>query len=84
MECGNAVIASNVGGNIEIITNQKNGILLESQRAELFTNSIIELFENSQKRKSLVNEASHSIKNYDWSEVGNLYMNIYKSLLKSE
>ena len=84
MACGTAVIASNVGGNIEIITNQKNGILLESQKAELFTNSIIELFENSQKRKSLVNEASHSIKNYDWSEVGNLYMNIYKSLLKSE
>ena len=83
MACNTAVIASHVGGNIEIIKNNKNGIILEPRKSHLFVNSINELFDNPQKRKSLVNEANKSVKKYDWSEVGILYMNIYKSLLKS-
>ena len=82
MACNTAVITTNVGGNPEIIQNNENGILLEPRKPQLFIDSINELFENEQKRKDLVNNANKSIKKYDWSEVGNLYINIYKSLLK--
>jgi len=82
MVCKTAVIASDVGGNRELITNHKNGILLEPKNTELFIKSINELFENSEKRQSMINESNQLIKNYDWSKVGNLYMDIYKNLLK--
>ena len=82
MACKTAVIASDVGGNRELITNHKNGILLEPKNAESFIKSINELFENSEKRQSMINESNQLIKNYDWSKVGNLYMDIYKNLLK--
>jgi len=82
MACETAVIASDVGGNRELITNHKNGILLEPKNTELFIKSINELFENSEKRQSMINESNQLIKNYDWSIVGNLYMDIYKNLLK--
>jgi glycosyltransferase involved in cell wall biosynthesis len=82
MACKTAIIASDVGGNRELITNHKNGILLEPKNTKLFIKSINELFENSEKRQSMINESNQLIKNYDWSKVGNLYMNIYKNLLK--
>ena len=82
MACKTAVIASDVGGNRELITNHKNGILLEPKNTELFIKSINELFENSKKQQSMIHESNQLIKNYDWSKVGNLYMDIYKNLLK--
>ena len=81
MACKTAIIASNVGGNKEIIENGITGILVEPQDIQSFVKEIIYLLNNDQFRESLVNQASKNVEKYDWNHVGNLYLNIYKSIL---
>jgi len=81
MACGTVVIVSNVGGNIELIENGINGIIKDPNDSNSFVEEIIALFDNTELRQSLENQAQNTVKKYDWNPVGNLYLNIYESVL---
>jgi glycosyltransferase involved in cell wall biosynthesis len=81
MACNTAVIASNVGGNTELIKNNINGILIELKETDSFIEQITTLLNNVELRESLENQALNIVKKYDWNQVGNLYLNIYESVL---
>ena len=81
MACGTIVIASNVGGNTELIENRVNGIIKDSNDSDSFVEEIITLFNNTELRQSLENQAQNTVKKYDWNQIGNLYLNIYEFVL---
>lgn len=81
MACNTVVIASNVGGNTELIENNINGILKDPKDSDSFTEQIITLINNPELRKSLENQAQNTVKKYDWNQIGNLYLSIYESAL---
>ncbi len=81
MACNTVVIASNVGGNTELIENGINGIIKDPNDSNSFVEEIIALFDNTELRQSLENQAQNTVKKYDWNQVGNLYLNIYESVL---
>ena len=81
MACNTVVIASNVGGNPELIENNVNGILIDSKEIDSFVKEITALLNNAQLRESLEIQALNTAKKYDWSHVGNLYVKIYESVL---
>ncbi len=82
MACKTAVIASDVGGNKEILQNNVSGILIDPHKSELIIEEIITLLGNKEKKKKLIDEAFETVKKYDWKNVGKLYLDIYESLLK--
>ena len=81
MACNTVVIASNVGGNTELIENSINGIIKDPKDSDSFVEQIMILLENTELRKSFENQALNTVKKYDWNQVGNLYLNIYESVL---
>ena len=81
MACKTAIITSNVGGNVELIENDLNGVLIDSQDTDSFVKQIITLLNNVELRKSLENQALKTVEKYDWNQVGKLYLNIYESVL---
>ena len=81
MACNTVVIASNVGGNTELIENSINGIIKDPKDSDSFVEQIMILLENTELRKSLENQALKTVEKYDWNPVGNLYLNIYESVL---
>ncbi len=81
MACNTIVIASNVGGNTELIENNINGIIIDPNDSDSFVEQIIILLENTELRKSLENQALKTVEKYDWNQVGNLYLSIYESVL---
>ena len=83
MACKTIIIASNVGGNKELIENNINGYLVESNNVESFTNKIDNVFENTELKQSIVDQAFKTVKNYDWNQVGKIYLKIYESILNS-
>ena len=82
MACGTAVISSNVGGNSELVENGVNGITIEPKDSDSFIQQITNLIDNIKLRQSLVENASLTVEKYDWKHVGNLYLEIYTSILK--
>lgn len=81
MTCRIPIIATNVGGNKEIIEHNKTGTLIEPNSSEKMLDAIFLLLSNNQNTEIMVEEAYRRVQKYDWSHVGNLYLNLYKSLL---
>ncbi len=61
MSCKTAVVASDVGGNREIITSGKNGILVPPSDDKLLAKSIISLLENENLNKKISDEARRTV-----------------------
>jgi len=82
MACKIPVIATNVGGNKEILEHGKTGILVELHSPTKILEETLDLLSNREKAASLMEEAFNKVQKYDWSHVGNLYLRIYESLLQ--
>ena len=82
MACKIPIIATNVGGNKEILEHGKTGILVELYSPTRILEETLDLLSNREKSTSLIQEAFNQVQKYDWSHVGNLYLNIYEYLLK--
>ena len=81
MGCGTCIIASNIGGNPEIIENNKTGVLIEPNNTEKLLDKISDLLTEKEKRSKMVDEGLKTIVKYDWKTVGKLYLDIYGDLL---
>jgi glycosyltransferase involved in cell wall biosynthesis len=81
MGCETCIIASNVGGNTEIIENNKTGVLVEPNNAEELVAKISYLLVENEKRSAMAANGLKTVVKYDWKQVGKLYLDIYESLL---
>jgi len=81
MACKTAIIASDVGGNSELIENNVNGIIIKPHNIDSFVEHINNLFHNKKLRKLLVDNALKTVEEYNWNKVGSLYLNVYESIL---
>jgi glycosyltransferase involved in cell wall biosynthesis len=81
MGCETCIIASNVGGNPEIIENNKTGVLVEPNNAEELVDKISYLLIENEKRSAMATNGLKTVVKYDWKQVGKLYLDIYESLL---
>lgn len=82
MACKTPIITTNIGGNNELLENNKSGIMIEPNSPQKILEKLIELLSDRQKSINLSEEAFNKVQKYDWSHVGKLYLNIYESLLQ--
>ena len=83
MACKTPVITTNLGGNIELFENNKTGILIEPKNSEELLKTIISLLNDPVKLKEISNSAFDHVQQYDWSNIGKKYLNLYEKLLHS-
>ena len=65
MACNKPIIASNIGGIADIITNNKNGLLFEVGNYEELSQKIKLLIDSSEISKNIVEENKEYSKNYN-------------------
>jgi len=74
------VIATNVGGNPELVVHQETGILVPPEDPEKLTIAINNLLDNDESRRSFANNAFEFInKNFSWDVLLEKYTNLYES-----
>lgn len=78
------VVASDVGGMKELITHNENGFLFKSEDySDLLKkiNLVIEL-DTTEKERIIRNGISHVLNNRSWTKNAEIYLDIYKSMIK--
>ena len=74
------VVATNVGGNPELVAHQETGILVPPEDPEKLMIAINNLLDNEEARKNFANNAFEFInKNFSWDVLLEKYTNLYES-----
>ncbi len=80
MACGKAVIGSKTGGIVDVITNGKNGLLVQPGDAEDLRAAMISLFTNDRERFAIGLAGRDFAMLHDWSNVAEKVETIYNEI----
>ncbi len=81
MACGVPVVASDVGGNKELVNTGSTGYLYPSNDSELLADNLLSLIGDIRKRRQFGKNARHDIeKNYSIQRMVNNYEETYQGL----
>ena len=73
------VIATDVGGNSELVKHQETGILIKSEESEQMIAEINNLLDDNEARKRYADNAFEFInKNFSWDVLLQKYINLYQ------
>ena len=81
MACNTLVVATNIGGNKELITDNETGFLVNSNSTSQIIEKINYVLSNPLKSKVITNNAFTYVKQYDWNVIGKKYLNLYQKIL---
>lgn len=79
MATGVPVVASKVGGILDIIEDGKNGLLTEPGNPEEIAKGIGRIYQDSALRRQLINNAMVELKRYDWQNIAEIVFKLYEN-----
>ena len=83
MSCGLPVVATDVRGNHDLVTNGKNGILVQARNPKKLADAILKILENRKLSEKLGNAARKTIvEKYTWDNVSSKFLKCYEQLAK--
>ncbi len=83
MGCGLPIVASNVGGNNEIVHEGKNGYLIEGDDSDRIAQVLADLINNDDLRSHMGDASRHFALHYDWKNIMGKYIELYGRYGKS-
>lgn len=79
MGCGLPVVASDVGGNNEIVKEGENGFLIKGDNIDMIAERLAELINNEELRKKMGERSRELSLKYDWENILKRYNELYKN-----
>jgi glycosyltransferase involved in cell wall biosynthesis len=79
MSLGIPVIASNIGGGVEIVKNRRNGLLV-SPDPKSVVEALFTMYAYPDMRKKMSQNNFEDIKNFTWNKIINNYLKVYPDL----
>ena len=83
MACKTPIIATNIGGNKELLGNNNAGMLIEPGNSKILLNKIVELVNDKNLQEKISTPAYTEVQKYDWSNIGQRYVDLYEKVLHS-
>lgn len=84
MGCGLPIIASDVGGNNEIVSEGDNGFLIKGDDITLLAGRLAELINNRELRQRMGERSRHRALQFDWSAIMGHYNELYGKFAKPD
>ena len=83
MACGLPVIATRIGGVVDVIKNEENGLLVEPGNVEQLADALKRLISDTEHASALGKNALRTVReNYDINVIANKYIYLYTGLMK--
>lgn len=74
------IMASNIGGIPDIISNEKSGLLFKTKDANVIYEAIVRLYKDKELRDKLAVEAEKNIDNFSFEKMTDRYEEVYKEV----
>ena len=81
MALGKTIITTPVGGTTEFCSNMRNGVYVERKTNDV-AEKIVYLYKNPQLREKISRNNLQDAKRYDWNNIVNKYIELYKTIVK--
>ncbi len=82
MTCGLPIVATNEGGQTDIIEHDKNGLLVRPGNAEEIAEAILSMKQNANKRHTIGEYNKEYVKKYWISNTAKQYVELFKEAIK--
>ncbi len=80
MAAGLPIVASDIEGFRDVLTNGKEGLLVDSADPVLFAEAVARLLDDPFARAALGEEGRRTAARYDWSRIGAEVLEVYRSV----
>lgn len=81
MAAGLPIVASNVGGNTELIEHEANGLLFETENVDSLAATLHRMLNDQQLQARMRSATPEIVARFDWSKVSLQYSDLYWSVL---
>jgi glycosyltransferase involved in cell wall biosynthesis len=82
LAAGRPIIATRVGGNIEVVRNGYNGFLVPSEDPFKLGEAMVTLYKDKGLIKKMSGRSRKIAERYEWNSIVEKYINLYEKLLK--
>ncbi len=69
MACGKPIVASNIAGYRDVLTNRREGLLVPVKDPAAISDALVELLSNPARREELAEQGLRTVQQYSWSRV---------------
>ena len=69
MACGKPIVASNIDGYREVVTNRREGLLVPVKDKDALAQALVELLTHRDRREEMAQEGLRTVQQYSWSRV---------------
>lgn len=83
MACKTPIITTNIGGNKELLGNNNVGILIAPGDSKILLKKIVALVNDKNLQEKISASAYTEVQKYDWSNIGQRYIDLYEKVLQS-
>jgi len=81
MESGLAIIATSVGGIVDTVKNEINGLLVEQKNPKAIANAIEKYFSDEELKKKMIENSKKTVLGFSSSTIAKKYYDIYQNIL---
>jgi len=81
MAIGKPVVASNVGGIIEVMKDGRNGLLVKPDNVDALAKAVISLLHDSELKTRISREAIESVKHFYYRNVSKRLSDLYAQVI---
>jgi glycosyltransferase involved in cell wall biosynthesis len=78
---GLPVVATRVGGILDLIEDRKTGLLVEPQNSQALNKAILEIKANPELARRLADNAKANLIKYDWDNIAEKVYQIYQAAI---
>jgi phosphatidyl-myo-inositol alpha-mannosyltransferase len=77
MACGKPIVASNIDGYRDVVTNRREGMLVPVKDEDALAGALVELLSNPVRRQEMAERGRQTVQQYSWSRVAKWILDYY-------